>query len=255
LIPFLRLVLRSFLLLLLLVFGTLPTIISMTRPVAAVNWRGRGMDEVLVGWWTRSICRIFGIRVTARGRIMPGPVLLVANHISWMDILAFYCVTMVGFLSKAEVARWPLIGFMATMVGTVYHQRGNHSSAHGVIDAMQDRLAEGRRIAIFPEGGILPGDEVKVFHARLFRVAVESDCPVQPVMIRYLRRGRLATEMSFMPGESFMANFFRLLSLPPGVCELVFLDALKPAGRPRRELADEARRAVIDAYRAGLVET
>ena len=204
--------------------------------------------EFMLNWWAGLLCRLFGVRVKVYGDIADGPVLVVANHISWLDIVALYSAAAMGFVSKAEIARWPLIGIIARSSGTVFHERGSHDSSSSVSDVMIERLKKSDRIAIFPEGGIKPGDEVKVFHARLFRVAIEAQCPVQPVMLRYMRHGQKDPDMTFIRNENFAMNFMRLLGRPPSVCELQFLEPIQPQGQPRRELSNAAQNAIVQAF-------
>lgn len=235
-------------LILLAVLGTPPTVLCINRLGASIPVGDRYLDEVMLNWWTGMVCRVFGVRVRVSGEVLPGPVLIAANHISWLDIVVLHSAAAVGFISKAEVADYPLIGFLARVSGTVFHQRGNHDSSSNVTEAMIGQFRQGGRIAVFPEGGIKPGNGVKVFHARLFGAAIEADCPVQPVMIRYLRGGRHDTGITFKPGERFLANFLRLLGRPSCYCELRFLPPIQPRRRPRKELAREAHRAVEGAF-------
>jgi 1-acyl-sn-glycerol-3-phosphate acyltransferase len=207
-----------------------------------------GLDETMLSWWAGLFCSTFGVAVKIRGDIEPGPVLVVANHISWLDIVALHSAVAMGFVSKAEVARWPLIGMMARASGTVFHERGNQDSSSSVADAMIGRLKKGHRIAIFPEGGIKPGDSVKIFHARLFRVAVEAQCPVQPVMLRYMRNGHRDPDITFIRNEGFLMNFMRLLGRPSCVCELQFLEPIEAQGSPRRELSNAAQYVIEQAF-------
>lgn len=246
----LRLLVRGFGFSLLLLLGTLPTVLCLNRAGRAVRVGQRRLDEFMLNAWAGALCRVFGVRTVLRGRIQPPPVLVVANHISWLDIMVLYSLARTGFVSKAEVAGWPVIGSLASLVDTVFHHRGSHDSANAVTNAMTLRLNEGGRVAIFPEGGIRPGDGVKVFHARLFRAAVDAECPVQPVMIRYLRGGAIDHGMTFREDERFVNNFLRLMGGPSCRCEVRFLEPMEAAGRARRELAAAAQAAVADAYRA-----
>lgn len=190
----------------------------------------------------------FGIHVQVRGTPVEGPVMIVANHISWLDIPVLHCARAMGFVGKAEIERWPVFGHIGNAGGTIYHHRGNHDSASDVVTAMVQRLKQGRRVAIFPEGGILPGNSVRVFHARMFRAAVDAECMVQPVMIRYMNDGQRDDDISFRKGEGMMANLVRLLARRGVVADLDFLPPIEAAGKPRRELANSARVAVATSY-------
>jgi len=191
----------------------------------------------------------FGIRVRVTGTPAEAPVLIAANHISWLDIPVLHTARAMGFVSKAEVERWPIFSYIARTGGTIFHERGSHDSASDVANLMTQRLKQGRRVAIFPEGGIKPGQSIRVFHARMFRAAVDAECEVQPVMLRYIRNGRRNGDVGFRVGESMLVNFFRMLAQPATVADVNFLPPIDATGQPRRILADAARTAVINSYK------
>ena len=208
--------------------------------------------QVMSMWWARSICRNFGIRLRMTGSFSSGPQLVVANHISWIDIQVLHSAHPVNFVAKAEIGEWPVLGWVARSGGTVFHRRGSHASARGVATAVAERLREGGAVAIFPEGGILPGEGVKYFHARMFASAIAAETPVQPVMIRYFKDQKRYDDITFLPGEPMTKNFFRLLMQRPCVADVQVLPPIEPAGKQRRQLAGEAEKAVRTAYESGL---
>jgi len=191
---------------------------------------------------------LFGVRVEVSGEVPTGPVLIAANHISWLDIPVLHSACAMGFVGKAEIDGWPVFGSIARVGGTIFHQRGSHDSAEGVSSLMEERLREGRAVAIFPEGGIKAGAPIRVFHARMFRAAVEVGCPVQPVMVRYMRDGRIESAVSFRVGESMLMNLGRQLARPKTVAEVRFLPQIYAKDQPRRALAEGARSAVVESY-------
>lgn len=248
----LRLIYRFPLMLLHLLVGTPATVFLQSRPGHAIRLGRRTLSEVMVNWWARTTCWIFGLKIKTSGSFLPGAQLVVANHISWIDIPLLHSQSALGFVSKAEIADWPVVGYMAKSGGTLFHRRGSHDSASGVASIMKERLDEGGKVAIFPEGGILRGKGVKRFHGRLFAAAIESSSPVQPVMLRYLRDGAHVHDMTFLPGEHFVANFFRLLRQKPCVAEIEILPPQSTEGKQRRQLAGEAEQAVREAWEAGI---
>jgi len=191
---------------------------------------------------------LFGIHVKVTGEVPTGPVLIAANHISWLDIPVLHSACAMGFVGKAEIESWPVFRSIARVGGTIFHQRGNHDSAAGVSEHMAQRLREGRVVAIFPEGGIQAGAPIRVFHARMFRSAVDVGCPVQPVMVRYMRDGRIDKTVSFRVGESMLMNLCRQLARPKSVADVHFLPLISSIDQPRRALADGARSAVVSSY-------
>ena len=244
----LRLMYRIPLLLLHIVIGTPLTVICQSRAGRAVRFGQRSLSDIAMRWWAGTVCRIFGVRRRKSGDIPSGAQLVVANHISWLDIQLLHSLSAMGFVGKSEIGTWPIVGWLAKVGGTVFHERGSHDSASGVTASMIQRLEEGGKVAIFPEGGILPGDRVKMFHARLFGAAIEADVPVQPVALRYLRDGANYHDITFLRGEKTLDNFFRLLKQRPCVGEIHVLPLIESQGKKRRELAGEAEAAVRAAY-------
>jgi 1-acyl-sn-glycerol-3-phosphate acyltransferase len=226
------------------------TLLSINRVGRAMRVGRGNLEEFMIARWSLFLCRVFGVRVHVRGDIQQAPVLIVANHLSWVDIQAMHSAAPMGFVGKAEINRWPVLGYLARAGETIFIERGSHSSSADVSAALVERLNAGRRVAIFPEGGIRPGDHVGVFHARLFKAAVEADCLIQPVMIRYMRKGRRDPEMTFINGENMMINMLRMLGRPTTDAEIRFLEPYASAGRPRRDLARLAQAAVSEAFDA-----
>ena len=247
-----RLTYRIPLLLLHLLISTPVTVLCQGSVGRSIRFAGLPLAEILSCWWSRVICMIFGIRRRLTGEFTPGAQLVVANHISWIDIALLHSFVAMGFVAKAEIDGWPLLGFLARAGGSLFHHRGRHDSASGVAAAMTARLRENRRVAIFPEGGILPGEGVKFFHARLFAATIEAQTQVQPVMLRYLRDGSRYDDITFLPDEHFLANFLRLLMQRRCTADVHVLPLLESEGRQRRQLAGEAETLVRQAYDLGI---
>jgi 1-acyl-sn-glycerol-3-phosphate acyltransferase len=245
-----RLVIRSVLVVGFLLFFLAPSIVIVNHYRKKGTDAGNEKADAAGVRLSNRLVWLFGIHVQVRGMPVDGEVMIVANHISWLDIPVLHSARAMGFVSKAEVENWPVFKNISNAGGTIYHQRGNHDSASDVVKLMIQRLKQGRRVAIFPEGGILPGHSVRVFHARMFRAAVDAECIVQPVMIRYMRDGVRDDDISFRKGERMLGNFVRLLSRPGSIADLDFLPTIDAGGKPRRLVADSARQAVTNSYEA-----
>ena len=204
-------------------------------------------------WWTATACRVFGLQIVVTGQVENTASLVVANHISWLDVPLLYSVAPMGFVSKAEVDNWPILGFIARFGNSLFHDRGSQESARNVLADMIKRLQHGKRVAIFPEGGILPGEHIKPFHARMFAAAIESGAAVQPMMLRYVKDGRHYPDIRFKPKEHFLANFFRLLTQPSRLVEVAILEPIASQDQPRKELAKAAQLAITEAYDEGVL--
>jgi 1-acyl-sn-glycerol-3-phosphate acyltransferase len=196
--------------------------------------------------WCRWLCRVYGIELELGGQsLAPPPVLLASNHVSWLDIVVISAVQPVVFLSKSEVADWPLVGPVATGLGTLYIQRGRRTAAQSAIDAMIGALKERRRVLFFPEGTTGTGIDLLPFRPRLFQAAIDAGVPVQPVAIDYrLPDGSHADAVSFRPGQSLANNVWALASIPR---LRVRIDAGSPIptdGASRSELSSRTRSSI-----------
>jgi 1-acyl-sn-glycerol-3-phosphate acyltransferase len=249
---FLRLLYRVPMVLLHTVLGLPLTVLCQGAAGRALKIGGRTLDERTLTWWAGTACRIFGLERRVRGELDSGPLLVAANHISWIDIQLLHSLGPMGFVAKAEIDAWPVVGWMARAGQTVFHQRGSHDSASDALATMTERLQAGGRVAIFPEGGILPGDGIKRFHARMFGAAISTGARVQPVTLRYSRGGKLYGDITFRPREQFLGNFLRLLAQRKCVAEVHLLAPVAAAGMQRRELAAATESAVRAAFEAEL---
>ncbi len=200
--------------------------------------------------WSRHLLRIFGLRAVRHGTPLPDPVLLVANHTSWTDIEVIHSQRAACFVAKAEIAHWPLVGWMAACGGTIFHRRGNNHSLALVMQTMVERLRADRSVAVFPEGGTSTGGALRVFHARLFQTALDADVPVQPVALCFVRDGQRVLNAGFRSEESFMGNLWRLLGGAPMDVEVHFLASVPPSPNARRHMADTARARIAAVLEA-----
>lgn len=205
---------------------------------------GVSLSERAIGWWSRGLLRVFGMRTRRVGEPHGQAALLVANHISWLDIELIHAHRAVHFVAKSEIAGWPVIGWLASRAGTIYHRRGSTQSLQSVATVMGERLRAGHPVGVFPEGGTGDGRSVRVFHARIFQTALENQVPIQPVALRYRVDGRYSPFVAFADGESFMANFLRLLGGPPIEAETHFLPLVHDSGEGRRRLAEQCRQQI-----------
>jgi len=227
----------------------LPLVLLLqNRLIAGLEIGGERLDDRLVRAWSAGLMRVFGFRLRRTGTPLPGATVFVANHVSWVDIIALHSQRMMGFVAKREIAGWPLVGWMAARGETIFHQRGSTESLGGVLHEMLARLRAGRSVGVFPEGRTRDGREVGPFHARIFLAAVEAGAPVQPVALRYGVGGVAQTAVAFRPGEDFVGNFLRLLGEPARIAEVRFLAPIAPGDADgRRRIAELARERIVAA--------
>ncbi len=144
----------------------------------------RKHPETLAAHWFRVMIRLIGLRVHVSGQAADAPVLLVGNHISWLDILVVGSQAHTLFVSKADVKGWPVVNLMTRAGRTLYIERGAHGTAD-LRQQMQGRFDQGYRVLIFPEGTTTNGETTRRFQPRLFAVAIDHQIPVQVFALHY----------------------------------------------------------------------
>jgi len=164
-------------------------------------WLGGRARNGLIRIWSRALLGILGVRVEVTDPLPPGGVMLVANHVSWLDIVAIHATLSCRFVSKAEVARWPLIGWMARQAGTLFLMRESKRDAVRINRHIADLLAQGECLAVFPEGTSSDGQCVLPFYAALLDPAVQAGARVAPLLIRYLDRDGTPTDRPAYHGD------------------------------------------------------
>lgn len=190
----------------------------------------------------RGLCALVGLRLEIVGRPPEGAALVVSNHISWLDVPVIGGCLPVAFLSKSEVRRWPVIGWLATNAGTHYIDRGAHG-VRNVAQAMSESLRQGRCVAFFPEGTTTAGESVRRFLPPLFAAAVEAGVPVQPVAIRYPHGDSVHPYAPLVGDQSMATHVWRLLGGRRLQAEVTFCPPIAPLSE-RRLLAVMAHHAI-----------
>jgi 1-acyl-sn-glycerol-3-phosphate acyltransferase len=248
--PF-RYLLRTPFVLLHIVFALPLAVIALNPLLAKIPVGRRRFDQFMISWWSGTLIRLFGFRIRSFGKPLPGAVMYVANHVSWLDIELMHSQRAICFVAKSEIAEWPLVGWLATRAGTIYHRRGSSDSMATVIGRVVGRLNAGEPVGIFPEGGTGRGDQVRTFHARIFQAALDAEVPVQPVALRYGRDGGQDPSMPFAPNESFFGNLLRILGNPSMDAQVHFLEPVESTPDARRRMAEESRARIVRALGYG----
>lgn len=240
---FARFLPRALVVVFLVILGLL--LVGTAYPFIGVAGRAR-----LNRTWSRCLLAACGVRVTVRGQpAMQGAVLLVANHVSWIDIFVINAVRPTAFIAKSEIRRWPVVGWLVAGAGTLFIQRGQRHAIHAVGEAMQGRFDRGEAVGLFPEGTTTEGFTLLPFHASLFEPARQAGVVIQPLALRFLRDGRRDSYASFVGEETLVGNLWRILGSGGLAVDTVFLPPLEltaqaGAAHTRVELAALARAAI-----------
>lgn len=200
----------------------------------------QAQKEVRIQLWSAKMLNCIAIKLVVRGEpSVLGPRLVAANHISWLDITSMHAARFCRFVSKADIKKWPLIGTLATGVGTLFIERESRRDAMRVVQHMTGRLRQGDVIGIFPEGTTSDGRSLLPFHANLFEAAIAADVPVQPVAIDFIDQatGQRSFAPCYIDDDTLFESLWRTLCSSNIAVVMTFGAPQKANGRSRREWA------------------
>jgi 1-acyl-sn-glycerol-3-phosphate acyltransferase len=201
-----------------------------------------------VGWWSARMLAVLGIRWSAEGAaIAPGPLLIVANHVSWLDILAINALQPVRFVSKADVRHWPLLGWLVECGGTLFIERERKRDALRVVHQVADALRGGEIVAVFPEGTTSEGREVLPFHANLLQAVVATQAPVQPLALRYRDDADTFSRAAPYIGETTLLESMWAVACAEQLRVCITVGGLTQGPHPERRVLSEQLRHTIAA--------
>jgi len=207
--------------------------------------------EVRVQAWAQRLLHLWGIAVVVRGTPPAnGPLLLVANHISWLDIVVIHATRHCRFVSKSDVKHWPVVGALARACNTLFIERESRRDAMRVVHYMAEALRAGDIVAVFPEGTTSDGVTLLPFHANLLQAAIATDAPVLPVALQFTDQasGALSLAPCYIGDDTLFGSVWRTLTTP-GIAAVVSYGLPEhAAGRDRRTWAHDLQ-ATIEALR------
>ncbi|MGW2646926.1 lysophospholipid acyltransferase family protein [Streptomyces sp. NPDC001393] len=194
--------------------------------------------------WCRAIVRAIGVRVRFTGSAAPaGGLLLVANHVSWLDIPLLTAVRPARMLAKTEIRQWPVAGPLAARGGALFIERDRIRALPETVARIAEALREGAAVAAFPEGSTWCGRAHGRFRRAVFQAALDAGVPVQPVGLRYRQDGGgPSTAAAFVGEDTLLASLWRVARARGLVAEVEILPLI-PAGRhtTRKSLARAAQ--------------
>ncbi|MCC6942575.1 MAG: 1-acyl-sn-glycerol-3-phosphate acyltransferase [Novosphingobium sp.] len=175
-----------------------------------IVWRVFDRKSPIAGLFLFLAAKIAGADVHVQGKPIRQGVLYIANHVSWLDILALAGASRCAFVAKADMKPWPLIGWLTTRNNTVYVERESRQTAHHQATALQTALLTGQPVTLFPEGTTGDGRQLLAFRTSL--IAAVTPAPeqisIQPVAIDYAAN---AADIAWVGDEAFGANALRIL--------------------------------------------
>ena len=216
----------------LLVIGVLITLLIGLLPKSFFN--------IIVRFWFQVVLWVIGVRCRYSGNPIGEVTLVVSNHTSWADVLVVGARWPMTFLAMQEVRSWPLVGWLAERVGTLFIERGR--GAPQAIDEITALLKSGQHVLLFPEGRTGDGRSTGKFYPRIFQAAVNAGVGVQPVSIFYKDSNRPPGQSSRISMENigFNRSAWSTLCGPPIDVEIMAFAPIDTA-MSREMLASTAR--------------
>ncbi len=201
-----------------------------------------------IQWWSAGLLRCMGLKLQVSGTARPGAALLVANHVSWLDIAAIHSAAPhARFVSKADVLAWPLLGWLIKNAGTLFIERERKRDALRVVHAVAEVMQGGETVAVFPEGTTGPGPELLPFHANLLQAAVATETPVQPVVLRFFDSSAPFSSAVTFVGDTTLAQSLWAVACAQGLqVQVQLLPAMGTRHADRRALAEHLRSVMAE---------
>lgn len=204
--------------------------------------------EMRVQAWALQFLALWGIHLRVVGQpVAQGPALMVANHISWLDILVIHAARHCRFVSKSDIRAWPLVGMLATGAGTLYIERSKRRDALRMVKDMADAMRNGDVVAVFPEGTTSDGRALLPFHANLIQAAIEADAPVQPMSLKFIdaQTGETSFAPCYIGDDTLIGSVWRTLKVGRIEAVVHFGQPQAAQGRDRRAWAHDLRQDIL----------
>ena len=223
--------------------------------VAIAVWRfekiGAAEKEAKVQWWAAKTLQLMGLTLRVEGAMPAGPLLIVANHVSWLDIMALHAVCpQARFVSKADVRSWPVLSKLFDAAGTLFLERERKRDALRVVHLMAEALRDGQVVAVFPEGTTSDGRSLLPFHANLLQAAISARVDVQPVALRYAdSTEHISPVVEYIGDTTLLQSLWRVACGDGVTVHVRLLPPAATADVERRPLA-----AALQAQIAGALE-
>jgi 1-acyl-sn-glycerol-3-phosphate acyltransferase len=209
-------------------------LVKMRMPrLAPAEW------HAVVGRFHRRTLAGIGVELRVSGTACHGPVLVVSNHVSWLDIMALHAAApQLRFVSKSDIASWPLVGPLALAGGTLFIERERKRDALRVVHELAAALSAADAVVVFPEGTTGPGDVVLPFHANLLQAAIATGTRVQPAVLRYSEPGHdFSLAAQFVGDTTLTQSLWKILTARGLVVHVQFMEPETPGETDRRVLA------------------
>lgn len=228
--------------------------LHLLRGMAIVTWRfpvwsdSKKSEQIV--HWSKQLLGLIAIDLEVHGNSpQQGPLLLVVNHISWLDIVVLLASGRYRFVAKTEIGHWPMLGSLTRAVDTLFIQRSSRRDVLRVVQRMANALQPGNNVVltIFPEGTTSNGLQVLPFHANLFQAALLAHAPVQTLALRFedATTGHSSQAAAYINADTLLASIWRTLKSPRLRVKLHFGNRTHGNGRSRQQWAADAHAEIV----------
>lgn len=209
----------------------------------------------MMAWVFRRCCKVLNIKLETLGEVPQQPSLWVANHVSWVDIIALAGIKPLDFVAKSEVKNWPVIGTLSTRIGAIFINRDSKFSAYRTLPLIQQRLLSGNSVVVFPEGTTSAGIDTLSFKPMFYQAAVREGMAVQPICLKYLNPdGRASVSLPFLDDDDFIGSLIRIAKQPESCLQIHFLSMKNPGVGERKTMANQNQRQISDCLAVPVVK-
>ncbi|MGB4813133.1 MAG: lysophospholipid acyltransferase family protein [Methylophilaceae bacterium] len=183
----------------------------------------------LIRWWHRRLLAALNLQVTAHGFVPQAhqvivSTMIVANHISWLDIHALNSMVPLRFIAKSDIKHWPVIGFLAKRADVLFVERDKRKDAVRIAHLTASSLSAGDNLCLFPEGATTDGTKMMPFKSSIMQAVIHANATVQAVAIRYPHHhGGINTAMAYANETTMKQSIFQILQQKNPTVELHFL--------------------------------
>lgn len=198
--------------------------------------------------WAQRCLAHAGVTLRIQGQpAAQGPLMLVANHQSWLDIPTLHAACYCRFVAKAEIARWPVVRGLAAAAGTLFIERGSRRDTRRIVNVLGQALGQGDILAVFPEGTVGNGRDLLPFHGNMLQAAIDNDVAVQPVAMAFVDAH--TGQPSYLPCEAYLdepmlRGLWRTLQAQGLIAVVHYGTPEKAEGRDRRTWAHDLQQRV-----------
>ena len=196
-------------------------------------------QRVIIKYWSRAVLTSLAIQIDCDSNLEKilkhDNFLVIANHVSWLDIVAINALNPVSFVAKSEIKFWPLINFLAMTAKTIFINRKEPSDVKKIVPFLSKQLNY-KSICIFPEGTSTDGFSVELFKSNLFQVAIDANKMILPLAISYYQKNVKTKAASYYGDMNLLESIYSVIRNENILVKVKILKMIKP-DKPRKELA------------------